>query len=69
METKFIKLPSQVAAQIELEVQNTFNRIPYVSHAISERHWMNEMQEQKALAYFREQELLTQIEQLKRQIR
>ncbi len=69
METKFIKLPSEVAAQIELEVQNTFNRIPYVSHAISERHWMNELQEQKATAWFREQELLTQIEQLKRQIR
>jgi hypothetical protein len=30
---------------------------------------MNELKEQKALAYFREQELLTQIEQLKRQIR
>ena len=67
--SKFIKLPSEVAVQIELDVQNTFNHIPYVSFAISERHWMNELKEQKALAYFREQELLVIIEQLKRQIR
>ena len=67
--SKFIKLPSEVSAQIELDVQNTFNRIPYLSFAISERHWMNELKEQKSLAWFREQELLTQIEQLKRQIK
>jgi hypothetical protein len=68
METKFIKLPSEVSAQIELEVQKTFDRISYVSFAISERHWMNELKEEKAINWFREQELLLQIEQLKRQI-
>ena len=69
METKFIKLPSEVSAQIESDVQDTFNRMPYISFAISERYWMNELKEQKAINWFSEQELLRIIEQLKRQIK